>query len=179
MINFIVSILLGLLPEVLYLTLFLTYCKNLKTKRIKLFILLAIGYILLIMICRYQFLFYVAYIIYSYLVLKFLYKSHISDVFVCSIGLGYMTISAFIGSLFIDSNYMLSYLLARLLLFSIFIFKNKFKILHSKYLSLWNRGENKKIKSITLRNISLVLLNLLIMLFNICAILCTIDSLKY
>ena len=179
MTNFIISLLLGMFPEVLYFTMFIVLCKDIKGKRIKLFLLLALGYILLIMLCRYQFIFYVAYIIYSYLVLKFLYKAHISDIFVCSVGLGYMTISAFVGSLFMEFNYMLSYLISRIILFSIFILKGKFNKTYSSYLNLWNRGDNKKIKSITLRNISLVLLNLVIVLFNICAILCTIDSLKY
>ena len=116
MINFIVSILLGLIPEVLYFTLFLVYCKNLKEKRLKLFGLLALGYIALIMICRYQFIFYIAYVIYSYLVLKWLYKAHILDLFVCSIGLGYMTIVAFVDYMVLGANYLVYYIVARICL---------------------------------------------------------------
>ena len=179
MINFIVSILLGLIPEVLYFTLFLVYCKNLKEKRLKLFGLLSLGYIALIMICRYQLLFYVAYVLYSYLILKWVYKSHILDLFVCSIGLGYMTIVAFIGYIVLGSNYLVYYIVARVLLYLIFIFRNKFNKVYKFYRECWNRNSDNKIKSLTLRNLSIVFLNLMIILFHICAILCAIASLKY
>ena len=178
MINFIVSLLLGMLPEVLYLTLFLIYCKDIKEKKLKLFCLLAIGYIALIMICQYQFIFYIAYIIYSYLILKWLYKAHISNLFICSIGLSYMTLIAMIGYALLNSNYIVYYIVARILLYSIFIFKNKLNKLYNIYLECWNKGDNKRIKSITLRNISLVILNILIIILNIGVVWCSIISIK-
>ena len=175
MINFIISLVLGLLPEVLYFTLFLTYCKNLKEKRLKLFGLLALGYIALIMICRFQFIFYVAYIIYSYLVIKWLYKAHISDIFIISLGLSYMTIVAFLGYVILGSNYLVYYIVARICLYlPLLILSHKLNTFYIGYKSLWNRKDNAKIKSITLRNLSLVLLNLLVLLFNICAIWCSL-----
>lgn len=162
MINFLVSIVLGLLPEVLYFSLFLIYTKNIKEKKLKLFILLAIGYILLIMICRYQLLFYIGYIIYSYVILKLLYKSHIIDFFICSIGLTYMTAVSFILFILVGKNYVIYYIIARIVLFLIFIFKNKFNDLYILYRKLWNRNDESKIKSLTLRNASLILFNLFI-----------------
>lgn len=164
--NFVISIFLGLLPEVLYFTLFLVYTKEIKTKRLKLFLLLAIGYIALIMICRFQFLFYIAYIIYSYLILKLLYKSHIIDLFVYLISFSYLIIISTLCALII-SNYNIAYLLNRILLFLPFIFKNKFNLFYNLYCSLWNRNDNAKIKSITLRNISLVFINTIIVMLNI------------
>lgn len=178
MLNFIISILLGLVPEVLYFTLFLIFCKNIKNKRIKLFSLLSVGYILLIMICQYQFLFYITYIIYSYLVLKLLYKSHVLDLFVCSIGLSYLTLVAMIGYLLLGSNYALYYIVARVVLFSILLFKNTLNKLYKLYIKCWNRGSNKEIKSLTLRNISLVILNILIIVLNIGVVWCSIISIK-
>ena len=179
MINFLVSIVLGLLPEVLYFSLFLIYTKNIKEKKLKLFMLLAIGYILLIMICRYQFIFYLAYVVYSYFVLKYLYKSQIIDFFICSIGLTYMTIVAYVGYQILGFNYVLYYIVARISLFSIFTFKKHFNKLYLTYRSLWNRNDNAKIKSLTIRNCSLLFINILILFFNFCSILCSIDSLKY
>ena len=174
MINFIVSILLGLIPEVLYFTLFLVYCKNLKEKRLKLFGLLALGYIALIMICRYQFIFYIAYVIYSYLVLKWLYKAHISDIFIISLGLSYMTIIALICYLLLGSNYLVYYIVARICLcLPLLILSYKLNTFYIGYKSLWNRKDNAKIKSITLRNLSLVLLNIMIVVLNVCVIWCT------
>lgn len=167
MINFIVSLLLGMVPDILYLTMFICFAKNLKEKRIRLFILLAIGYILLIMILQYQFLFYIAYIIYAFLILKLLYKSNICDFFLCSVALFYMTIISYIGYMLLSWNYGLYYVVERIILYSIFIFKNKFNVVYKKYLSLWNRHDNGKIKSITLRNSSLLFINSFIIILDL------------
>ena len=134
MFNFIISLFLGMFPDILYLTLFISFAKNLKEKRIKLFILLAIGYILLIMICQYQFLFYIVYIIYAFLILKLLYKSNICDFFLCSVALFYMTIISYVGYMLLSWNYALYYIVERLVVYSIFIFKNKFNLVYNKYL---------------------------------------------
>lgn len=163
--NFLISIFLGLLPEVLYFTLFLVYTKNLKEKRLKLFLLLAIGYIALIMICRYQLLFYLGYIVYIYLVNKFLYKAHISDLFVISLSSVYLTATSFIAFK-ITENYYLAYIINRIILYLIFIFRDKFNNLYKTYRNLWNRNENNKIKSITLRNTSLLVINIFIIVLN-------------
>ena len=173
--NFLISLLLGMLPEVLYFTLFLIFAKNIKEKRIKLFLLLALGYILLIMICRYQLLFYVAYIIYSYLVLKSLYNSHIIDLFVYSLSFCYIITIAYIFYLLFFDNYVLYYITARIFLFLPFIFKSKFNILYKKYLSLWNYKKENKIKSLTLRNYSLLLVNITIIFLDFLVILALID----
>lgn len=168
MINFIVSLLLGMLPEVLYFTLFLSFTKNIKTKRLKLFILLAIGYILLIMICRYQLIFYLAYIVYSYLVLKVLYKSEIIDFFICSLGYSYLTIISILAFIVIP-NYWIAFAINRILLFAPFVLKKKFNKLYMLYRNLWNRNDKVKqpIKSLTLRNCSLLMINTFIIILDV------------
>ena len=67
------------------------------------------------------------------------------------------------------SNYYYLYVIDRFLLFMPFIFKNKFNVIYKKYCNLWNRNDKEKrpIKSITLRNISLILLNSFIFIANI------------
>lgn len=178
MVNFIVSLLLGLVPDVLYLTMFIIFAKNIKEKKLKLFLLLAIGYILLIMIVQYQFVFYIVYMVYVYLILKWLYKSQIIDFFIISICLGYMTIMELLLYLLIGKYYAIYYIVARLCLFGIFIFRKKIRKLYEIYINHWNRSDGKKIKSITLRNISIFILNILIVIFNICAIICITASIK-
>ena len=181
---YLISVFLGLLPEVLYFTLFLSFTKNLKEKRIKLFLLIALSYTLCIFISQYKILFYIIFMFMCYISLKILYKSktQIIDVFIISVSSIYLTFATFIASLFIKedlSNYILCYILSRILIFIIFIFKNKFNILYNKYKSLWNRNDAEKrpIKSITLRNISLILLNSFIFLLNI-AIINILDFIK-
>ena len=174
------GLVLGLFPEVLYFTLFLNFAKDLKEKRLLLFVLLAIGYLLLIMICRYELLFYLAYIVYSFFVMKVLYKAHISDVFVFIFAFLYLIIVAFISHALLFKYYLPCYILDRILLFvPLIIFRNKIKELYKKFRYLWNKHSEKvKIKSITIRNVSLLLMNILIILLAIFVIMAFKDYLR-
>ena len=166
-----ISILFGLIPEVLFFTLFITYAKGIKKKRIKLFLLMSIAYIICMFIKRYEVFYYCLFVVLIYIILKILYgnKTQIIDIFVISLSTLYLTIISFIFSRFITNSYFMALILNRIALFLIFIFKDKFNHLYKIYCRLWNRNDNeiRPIKSITLRNISLVLLNGLIFIVNI------------
>lgn len=164
--NFIISLLFGMLPEVLFLTWFIVCFRNIKEKKLKLFISLMLGYVGLIMICRYQLLFYITYIIYSYLMVKKLYKAHIIDLFVISIAYAYMTLISFVCFKLI-SNYWVAFTINRIVLFLPLLFSDGIKKLYKGYKSLWNINKDAKIKSITVRNISLVIVNIMIFLMNV------------
>ena len=171
---YVLSILLGLIPEVLYFTLFLTYTKNIKEKRIKLFILISIAYFLCILVQQWQTLYYILLIALIYFILKFLYKekTQIIDVFIISSMCLWLTVLSFFLLLLLHkdySNFYPLYVIQRILMFTPLLFKNKFNILYKKYYKLWNRNDKEKrpIKSITLRNISVISLNMFIFILNI------------
>lgn len=175
MIDFIVGIFLGMLPEVLYFTLSIIFVKDIKKNRLKLFSLLAIGYILLIMICRYQLLFYLGYIVYVYMVLKKLYKSKVIDLFVVSVISAYLTLMSFLSFKLIDT-YMLAYVINRLMLFiPVCLLNYRLNDAYNTYCRLWDIHKGSGVKSITVRNMSLTFTNILIVIFNICSIICTLD----
>ena len=172
--RFILSFILGLLPEVIFFTMFLINVKDIKTKKFKLFISLSIIYLLLVLIQNYKILNYILFLALVYIALKILYKkeTQIIDLFVFSISYIYVFLISYICFQFVNDNvivYWTMFAIDRILLFIPFIFKNKFNILYKKYCSLWNRNYEKKqpIKSITLRNISLISLNIFIFLCNI------------
>jgi len=169
-----IGVLLGLLPEVLYFTLFLIYTKNIKEKRIKLFLLTSIAYALCIMLNQYRIIYYLSFIIIVYFILKILYKNktQMIDIFVFSLSTAYLSLTSLLCFKFVKedfSNYYVCLFINRVLLFIIFIFKNKFNVFYKRYCKLWNRDdkENRLIKSITLRNISLIILNLFICCLNL------------
>lgn len=175
-VSIVMSLLLGMLPEVLFFTLFLVYTKNIKERKVELFMLIVLTYILCIMVSRHKALYYVCYIAFIYIALKLLYKEkmQIIDVFVINIALIYVAFISAICFMFVRDNYIIYYVmlvLNRILLFVPFIFRNKFEILYKKYCSLWNRNKDIKrpIKSITLRNISLIALNIFIF---VCDVVC-------
>lgn len=178
------TIFVGMLPEIIYFTKFMEYAKNIKEHRIKFFLLMTLAYVLCILVSKYKILYYVAFVFIAYLVMKITYKNkaQIIDIFVFSICLMYLTLISFICSLFIKedmSNYYIMLSINRITLIIPFIFKNKFNILYNKYKSLWNRNDKIKrpIKSITLRNVSLILLNSFIFITNL-AIISIINSIK-
>ena len=171
---YVLSVLLGLIPEVLYFTLFISYTKNIKEKRVKLFLLISVAYFVCMLIQQYQLIYYIIFVLLIYLILKLLYKkkTQIIDVFI--IGLSYLWITLLSIILFVLlkndlSNYYMLYIVDRIFLFLPFLFKSKFNILYKKYCNLWNRNDKEKrpIKSITLRNISLILLNSVLFFLNI------------
>ena len=84
---YLTGIILGLLPEVLYFTLFITYTKNIKEKRIKLFLLIGVAYFGCMLIQQYKTIYYILFIALVYIILKILYKSktQIIDIFVFSL----------------------------------------------------------------------------------------------
>lgn len=171
---YVVGILFGLIPEVLFITLFLTFVKNIKQKRTMLFILISISYILTIFIKQYRILFYVIFIFLIFASLKITYKkkSQIIDLFVGSISFMWIAIISYICFLFLKedlSNYYLLYAIDRIVLFIPLIFRKQLNMLYKQYCKLWNRNDKEKrpIKSITLRNISLLVVNITIFLANI------------
>lgn len=174
---YLLSILLGLVPEVMYFTLFLVYAKDIKEKRFKLFLLISISYFLCILVQQWQVLFYVLLIALIYVSMKILYKNktQLIDIFVIMLSHLWLATLSFILIFFVKedmSNYILVSIVDRILLFSIFVFKNKFNQLYKLYCKFWNRNNKEKrpIKSITLRNISVILLNSFIFFVNIAII---------
>lgn len=170
----VLSILLGLLPETLYFTLFITYTKNMKENKVKLFLLIAISYFICILVQNFRILFYMLLIALIYISLKIVYKNkaQIIDIFIISLaylwlGILSITLMNFVANDY--SNYFIILILQKILLFIPFIFRSKFNIVYKKYCNLWNRNdkEKRKVKSITLRNISLILLNAYIFFMNI------------
>lgn len=173
-INIIKNLLLGMLPDVLFFTYFLIYTKNLKEKRLKLFVCIMLAYLILVMISQYKILYYILFTVLVYLILKSLYrdKTQITDIFMFGIGTSYITLLSCISfKLFNEdlSNYYYLYTIDRLLLIIPFLYRDKFNSIYKKYLSLWNRNDipNKPIKSITLRNITLISINSIIFIMNI------------
>ena len=168
------TIFVGMLPEIIYFTKFMEYAKNIKEHRIKFFLLITLAYILCILVSQYKILYYVAFIFICYLLMKLVYKekAQIIDIFVFSVSFLYITFSSLICFQFVKedmSNYYLILIINRFTLILPFLFKNKFNILYNNYKSLWNRNNKIKrpIKSITLRNISLICLNVFIFIANL------------
>ncbi len=168
----VINIFLGLVPEVLFFTLFIISVKKLKEKKVRLFFMIAIIYTACVMIIRYKIIFYFLFLFLLYGGLKILYKKKIEiiDISIFSLAMLYITIVSALSYVCIkedESNYWYFYFLARVLLFAPFILKSKFNLAYEYYRSIWNIND-KGIKSITVRNISVIVMAVLTTFINTC-----------
>jgi len=161
--NLLISFTLGMLPEILFYYFYIKEIKDVKNKKLILLLGITIIYILSMIIPR-NFYIYLAFDVVIYFLLKLIYKSEIIDYFII-IFLEIYLLSINYLSFYIVDNYIIAYIINRLLMFIPLLFRKKLKKFYINYRRLWNRNDNdkeRKIKSITLRNISLILLDMLI-----------------
>lgn len=163
------SFLLGMLPDVIYFTMSLIVAKNIKRKRFILFLLICISYAGLVMITRYNTMYYFLFIFVLYGILMMVYKNEtqITDIFLIVFSAIYLSILSPI-CYFVTDNYVVSTILNRILLFIPFLGKKYIRKLYVKYNNSWNRNNSakRKIKSITLRILSVV---------SFCSMICFIN----
>ena len=165
------SLILGILPQALYFVLFLTSIKEIKTKRI-LFLLLTFFIIAVtVMIIKFNLYLYLLIIPSLYIVMKLLYKkkTQIIDIFIIAIAYGYLSILSYICSFMIKENmnlYWIAYIINNALLFVVILFKKPTIKLYRKYIQIWNRNPKNRIRSISVRNVSLISLNVFIIILD-------------
>lgn len=161
------NIIFGVLPDVLFFTIFLIFSKNIKEKRIILFILLLLNYLLSKSFLGKTIAFNIFYTFGSIVIIKILYSAKVEfiDIFLFSIASIIITLVSILSYLiyYIAYNlfrvdYMWMYMLDKIILFIPLIMnKNKLKEIYMKYRLFWNRETNPGgIKSLSLRIISLI-----------------------
>ena len=162
------------IPEPVYFSLFLIIGKNIKEKRLLLIVIMMMQYLLLMHIFPFNVWFQLIYTFMSFVNLKVLYKekAQVTDIFLFAIAsLFLIMISAFCyGIIFVTiKNYVCALIMNRILMFMILYFgRNKIKNIYKKFCSLWNRHNNpNKIRSLTLRNISIIIFNLMFCFINL------------
>lgn len=165
------------LLEPIYFSLFLIAGKNLKNKRILLTCIMIFEYIMLKQFIHFNVAFQFIYTFMSFINLKVLYKekAQITDIFLfaaASVILIVLSIFTYITALYTYKDYFISLIINRILLFLfLFLSWNKIRDLYKKFYSHWNRHNNPKaIKSLTLRNVSIITFNLMFWVINLCMI---------
>lgn len=162
------------IPEPVYFSLFLIIGKNIKEKRLLLTGIMIVQYLLLMHIFPFNVWFQLIYTFMSFVNLKVLYKekAQVTDLFLFAIAsLILILTSAFCyGIIYITiRKYIWVLITNRILIFILLYFgKNKIRSLYKKFCSLWNRHNNpNKIRSLTLRNISIITFNLMFWFINL------------
>lgn len=160
--------------EAIYFSTFLLIGKGIKTKRILFTLVMIFEYVMLTRFIEFNVWFQLIYTFMSYVNLKVFYKekAQITDVFLftsASVILIAISIFSYAIIYFTIKNYFIALLLNRVIMFCfLYISKNKIRILYKEFCSLWNRHKiPNKIKSLTLRNISIIIFNLMFWFINL------------
>lgn len=165
MINVILSLILGAGLDSLYYFLYIVKIKNIKTKKFMLYLGIFLGYVLLFMILRYNLYLYLVFYLYIYLMLKIFYKSKVIDFFLL-IFIDFYVLLVSIACFYLIKNYAIALIINKIVIFIPLIFKDKLKQFYDLNYKMWNRDDKKKtpIKSLTLRNIFLMVFNIFIVI---------------
>ena len=160
--------------EAIYFSLFLIYGKNIKEKRILLTAIMIFEYLALKYFISFNVWFQLSYTFLVYITLKVLYKdkAQITDIFLFAGASIILIFISFLCGLILFYNidiYLYVLIFNRILLFLLLlIFKNKISKIYNKIISFWNRkNKSTKISSLTVRNISIVIFNLMFYIINI------------
>lgn len=166
--------------EAIYFAMFLIVGKNIKKKKLLFIGIMVFEYLMLKHFIRYSVYFQLAYTFIAYVTLKVLYreKAQITDIFLFGFASLFLIATSFISYIpfyiFTNGNVQIKEYLAiifinRTLIFSFLVYGNKLiKNTYKKFCSLWNRHAiPNQIKSLTLRNITIVSFNLMFWLINL------------
>lgn len=174
MLENIILLFLEKICEAIYFSLFLIYGKNLKEKRLLFIGIMIFEYIMITKLIQFNIWIHISYIVMTYINLKVLYKdkTQITDIFlfmVASAILIFISVLSYAIIYFTIREYIIALILNRIILFLFLCyFKNKLNLLYKKFYKLWNRHDNpNKIRSLTLRNISIIIFNLMFWIINI------------
>ena len=170
--------------EAIYFSLFLIYGKKLKTKRLLFTMIMIAEYLLFKHFIKYNVLFQVSYTFMSFVNLKVLYKekAQVTDIFlfaVASLILILISATSYGIIYFTVKEYVVALVLSRIIVFGfLFIVRNKINSVYQRFYKLWNRhNKPNKIKSLTLRNISVIIFNLMFWIINLGMVVhCILDG---
>lgn len=178
----IVILLLEKVFESIFFALFLICGKKLKEKKLLFIGIMIAEYLILKYFIKFNVYFQLAYTFMTFLTLKVLYreKAQITDIFLFMFASLIVIITSFICYIpvYIICNhnvtyfwYIIAIVVNRLILLAILYFgKNLINKAYVKFYSYWNRPKqinNPRIKSLTLRNISIIIFNLMFYIINI------------
>lgn len=160
--------------EAIYFAMFLIIGKNIKNKKLLFIGIMVFEYLMLKYFIKYSVYFQLAYTFMTYVTLKVLYKekAQITDIFlftVASLILIATSTLCYAIIYFTIHEYIWVLIINRPLIFGIiYLGRNKIPQLYKKFYSLWNRHNiPNTIKSLTVRNLSIVIFNLMFWLINL------------
>lgn len=180
------EIILGQIPEAIYFALFMIFAKELKRNKALFVLFMIFEYLALKHFIKFDVLFQILYTVMTFLNLKVFYKDKaiITDIFVfmgasllliVTSALSYIPVNILIKDIYV-AFYIALAINRILMVTSLILLKNKLPKLYKSYRFFWNRHRNTtvKIRSLTLRNISIILFNVMFYIINVCMLVAVV-----
>lgn len=161
--------------EAIYFAMFLLIGKNIKNKKLLFIGIMVFEYLALKYFIKYNVWFQIIYTFMSFVTLKVLYKNkaQVTDIFLFTASSVVLILISILCSsiVIITQIYSLYYIMLivnRVMMFLfLFIFKDKIKRTYYKFMEHWNKHTKPNtIKSLTLRNISIIVFNISFYVIN-------------
>ena len=173
------EVLVGQLPEAIYFALFLLFTKELKEKKLKFILIVCAEYLLAFQAIRFELWSHIMFFVLTYLTLKLLYneKAQLTDIFTmsfASILLIAISLLLYYPILYLFNHYVVYVVIGRISLFIVlFLLRKKLYKIQKLYKKFWNRNDSipKPIKSTTFRAINTIAFNVMFFTLNIGMIL--------
>ena len=161
--------------EAIYFSLFLILGKNIKEKKLLFISIMIIEYLMITEVIQYSIWIHISYIIMTYINLKVLYKekAQITDIFLFMFASMILIIICIFSYFVLQGwkdflHYVFSLMLSRALMIIVFLILRKYiQPIYKKFYDLWNKRKNSKIRSLTVRNISIILFNIMFYILNL------------
>lgn len=172
--NEIMLLILEKVCEAIYFSMFLMTGKDIKERKFLFTAVMIFEYLMITSLIEFSIWIHILYIAMSYINLKVFYKekAQITDIFLFMAASLILIIISMIsyGIVYITiREYNVALILNRILLFGLlFLFRKNINKIYKKFYTLWNRhSKPNKIKSLTLRNISVIIFNLMFFGINL------------
>lgn len=173
MLGWVCDVLLGILPQAFFVTTMLCFMKGIKTKRLSLFLLVFLSFVVSIAIVQYNIILYSIFSLLIFASLRLLYGKEANWLdAICVLVL--MSIILAVSFMFytllpkvIPMHTWHMFGFTQLTVIALpFILKIPAAKVYKAYCKSWNVGGSLKVKSITVRNISVILFNAIIIVTN-------------
>lgn len=168
----VISSIINILFEVWFIWYLVCKAKEIDNKKVITYILTTISYIIASIVINFTYknqiymLLVLALLIYIFMKIMFKKKFQISDLFIIYYIAATILLAAIITQLVFGYTF-IALIIDRIILLSIaLMFGKHIRKLYKKYINNWNRGKENKIKSITLRNMSILFMNITIFAIN-------------
>lgn len=165
--QFLQSVIFGLIPESLFFAYFIIVAKQIKTHRTVLCLLFCLLNVGMASVFAFTLWYHFLMIFGMYGVLYLLYRYPVIDVFLLASASIILSLLSAV-CLFMVPNYIVGFALNRTFLAGfLLIFQPVIKSSYDTYINNWDITSGAKIKSLTLRNISLISLNIFLTTANV------------